>query len=150
MTIEETNKIFNTITSNGCREMNEVRFHQAVNEAIIACETLQKRFDIYARAINQIDDFFEYRYRKYSGEQTKEFIMDILDNITKQLMRNIVINFGADYNGDLLKAGDRVRSIYARCEPDNIGTITAEGFIIYDDEPETEYQILNSKYLVKI
>ena len=94
--------------------------------------------------------FFEYRYRKYSGEQTKEFIMDILDNITKQLMRNIVINFGADYNGDLLKAGDRVRSIYARCEPDNIGTIRAEGFIIYDDEPETEYQILNSKYLVKI
>ena len=54
---------------------------------IIACETLQKRFDIYARAINQIDDFFEYRYRKYSGEQTKEFIMDILDNITKQLLR---------------------------------------------------------------
>ena len=33
---------------------------------------------------------------------------------------------------------------------DNIGTIRAEGFIIYDDEPETEYQILNSKYLVKI
>lgn len=35
ITIEETNKIFNTITSNGCREMNEVRFHQAVNEAVV-------------------------------------------------------------------------------------------------------------------
>ena len=61
-----------------------------------------------------------------------------------------VINFGADHNGGLLKAGDRVRSIYTEYEPDNIGTITAEGFIIYDDEPETEYQVLDSRYLVKI
>ena len=29
-----------------------------------ACETLQKRFDIYAKAINQIDDFFEYHYQR--------------------------------------------------------------------------------------
>lgn len=34
MSQEETDKLFNTITSNGCREMDEVRFHQAVNEAL--------------------------------------------------------------------------------------------------------------------
>ncbi|MCZ7608895.1 MAG: hypothetical protein M5U17_01900 [Ignavibacterium sp.] len=34
LTKEQTDKLFNTITSNGCREMEETRFHQAVNEAI--------------------------------------------------------------------------------------------------------------------
>ena len=34
MTQKETDKIFNVITSNGCREMDEVRFNQAVNEII--------------------------------------------------------------------------------------------------------------------
>jgi len=34
LTKEQTDKLFNTITSNGCREMEEDRFHQAVNEAI--------------------------------------------------------------------------------------------------------------------
>ena len=34
LTKEQTDQIFNTITSNGCREMEENRFHQAVNEAI--------------------------------------------------------------------------------------------------------------------
>ena len=31
---EETDRLFTVITSNGCREMEETRFHQAVNEAI--------------------------------------------------------------------------------------------------------------------
>ena len=56
---------------------------------------------------------------------------------------------GVDYNGALLKPRDRVRSIYP-CELNNIGTITENGCIVYDDEPETEYQILDSRYLVKI
>ena len=55
-----------------------------------------------------------------------------------------------DYNNNKLESGDRVRSIYARAEPENIGTITKDGYIIYDDEPETEYQILDSRYLIKI
>jgi len=42
MTKSETDKIFNAITSNGCREMDEVRFHQAVNEAIAENEKLIK------------------------------------------------------------------------------------------------------------
>ena len=40
MTKSETDKIFNAITSNGCREMDELRFHQAVNEAIAKNEKL--------------------------------------------------------------------------------------------------------------
>ena len=34
MTQEETDKIFYAITSNGCRYMDEIRFNQAVNEAL--------------------------------------------------------------------------------------------------------------------
>jgi len=34
MTKKETDKIFDRITSNNCREMNKTRFHQAVNEII--------------------------------------------------------------------------------------------------------------------
>jgi hypothetical protein len=34
LTKEQTDKLFNTITANGCREMEEDRFYQAVNEAI--------------------------------------------------------------------------------------------------------------------
>lgn len=32
---ETTDKLFNAITSNGCREIDEIRFNQAVNEALI-------------------------------------------------------------------------------------------------------------------
>lgn len=55
-----------------------------------------------------------------------------------------------DYNGEELKPGDEVRSVYLDFEPENIGTITNDGYIIYNDEPETEYQILASEYLIKI
>ena len=34
MTQEETDKIFYAITSNGCRDMDEIRFNQAVNEVL--------------------------------------------------------------------------------------------------------------------
>ena len=34
MTQEETDKIFYAITSNGCRDMDKIRFNQAVNEAL--------------------------------------------------------------------------------------------------------------------
>lgn len=55
-----------------------------------------------------------------------------------------------DYNGEILKAGDRVRSIYIFEESNNIGTITENNCIIYDDEPDVEYAILDSRYLIKI
>lgn len=34
MNREKTDKIYNSITSNGCREMDEERLHQAVNDCI--------------------------------------------------------------------------------------------------------------------
>ena len=34
MNREKTDKTFYAITANGCRDMDEVRFHQAINEAI--------------------------------------------------------------------------------------------------------------------
>jgi beta-xylosidase len=39
----ETDKIFNTITAYGCREMTETRFHEAINEAIELLELYQKQ-----------------------------------------------------------------------------------------------------------
>ena len=33
MTQEQTDKIYDRMTCNECREMNKIRFHQAVNEA---------------------------------------------------------------------------------------------------------------------
>jgi len=39
----ETDKIFNTITAYGCREMTETRFYQAINEAIELFELYQKQ-----------------------------------------------------------------------------------------------------------
>lgn len=47
------------------------------------------------------------------------------------------------------KHNDRVRSVYTEHEPENIGTIKIENdeyFIVYDDKPETEYQILDDNY----
>lgn len=51
------------------------------------CETLQKRFDIYVKAINNIDDFFEYRYKNLSNEQIKEIVMNFIDTITLKLSK---------------------------------------------------------------
>lgn len=51
------------------------------------CETLQKRFDIYAKAINDIDDFFEYRYKNLSNEQIKEIVMNFIDTISLKLSK---------------------------------------------------------------
>jgi hypothetical protein len=35
---EQTDQIYYVITANGCRDMDEVRFHQAVNEALMIAE----------------------------------------------------------------------------------------------------------------
>lgn len=48
------------------------------------------------------------------------------------------------------KNGDRVKSIYFKYEPLNIGTILIENdeyLIIYDNELETKYQLLDDEYL---
>ena len=55
MNREQTDKVFHRITSNGCREMEEERFNQAVNEAIIAAadfaEGLTKKDKEYIRVL---------------------------------------------------------------------------------------------------
>ncbi len=48
------------------------------------------------------------------------------------------------------KDGDRVKGVYN--DPSDIGTIKIEGgdyLIIYDNEPEIEYRILDDEYLEK-
>lgn len=52
-----------------------------------------------------------------------------------------------DCEGNELKPGDRVESIY---DPKETGTVTEGDHLIYDDEPQTEYKIIASEYLIKI
>jgi Mg2+/Co2+ transporter CorC len=40
---------------------------------------------VYAKAINQIDDLFEYRYAAFSAEQLKTMVMQIIDDIPRSL-----------------------------------------------------------------
>ena len=52
-------------------------------------ETLQKRFDIYADAINRIDDFFEYQYEHLDKKQIKIVVMAVIDGIALKLSKSI-------------------------------------------------------------
>jgi len=48
------------------------------------------------------------------------------------------------------KEGDRVRSVYLRYEPENIGTVKisdGQYCIVYDNEPDEEYLIVDDNYL---
>lgn len=40
------------------------------------------RIEAYEKAINTIDDYFEYRYE---STQDKEFVINVLDNMTRQI-----------------------------------------------------------------
>ena len=39
----------------------------------------------YQKAINQIDDFFEYRYLHLTNEEIKKEVMGIIDNLNKEI-----------------------------------------------------------------
>jgi len=54
-------------------------------EADILLLKLNKRLAIYQKAINKIDDYFEYRYAQFDKEETRKYVYDVLDNLTKKL-----------------------------------------------------------------
>ena len=99
----ETITLFNKHAKKSLQEVNTMLMNlQMFNDALEeyksnqvqagvkpACETLQKRFDIYAKAINQIDDFFEYQYINHHQDDIKRRVMEIIDNITKQLSKSV-------------------------------------------------------------
>ena len=66
---EETDKIYQTITANGCREMNEERFYQAVNEALSIA--------------NVVGSYNNYSYNQLS--QLRKDIIGDLKDIDKRL-----------------------------------------------------------------
>ncbi len=48
------------------------------------------------------------------------------------------------------KDGDRVESVYLELEPENRGTVKIDNdeyLIVYDNEPDIEYRILDDNYL---
>ncbi len=58
LTQEQTDKIFNAVTANGCREMEELRFNYAANEAIEESNRLEKL--VMAKIADFINNKLEY------------------------------------------------------------------------------------------
>lgn len=48
-------------------------------------EDKEEILQVYAKAINQIDDLFEYRYKTYTNKELKTIVMAYIDNITTSL-----------------------------------------------------------------
>ncbi len=42
----------------------------------------KKRAKIYSDALNEMDDYFEYRYK---SKEDRDFVIDTLDNVTDKL-----------------------------------------------------------------
>lgn len=77
---EETDRTFMLITSNGCREMEEIRFNQAVNEAILNnIGNFEKSF-----RKNYIVDF-----QKYINEVTDLLICNSRGIVDNRILHNI-------------------------------------------------------------
>lgn len=80
---EETDRLFAVITSNGCREMEETRFHQGVNEAIRISSRLDWQKErpkepcvFMTRVLNKslrIYDYNIWRLEKVNGDD-KEYL----------------------------------------------------------------------------
>ena len=45
-------------------------------------------FKSYQRCVNRIDDFFEYRSKKYTSEEIRQIVLSYLDNLTNELNKN--------------------------------------------------------------
>jgi len=48
-----------------------------------------ERRDIILKAINEIGDFFEYRYRSNNPEEVRRFVLGTLDAMTKNLKNHV-------------------------------------------------------------
>jgi hypothetical protein len=80
LTQEETDKTFKLITSNGCREMEEIRFNQAVNEIISNnMGTFEKSF-----RKDYIVDF-----QKYINEATNLLLCNSRGIVDNRILHNI-------------------------------------------------------------
>lgn len=70
MTRKETDQLFYSITSNGCREMDKVRFHQAINEALHICGVMPR-----------------FLKTKYSLEELEQYIMELSARTDRHIYR---------------------------------------------------------------
>ena len=46
-----------------------------------------KKLEAYQKAINEIDDFFEYRYRSCSNEECKKFVSSCLMRLVSNIIK---------------------------------------------------------------
>lgn len=47
----------------------------------------EKILQNYIRAVNILDDYFEYRYLLHSQEENREYVIKTLDDLTKNLVK---------------------------------------------------------------
>lgn len=50
-------------------------------------EKFQRIFEQYEKAIRRIEDLFEYRYQTMCGEEVKNSVMTIIDEMTEQILK---------------------------------------------------------------
>ena len=50
-------------------------------------QKIEMMFSLYQKAINEIDDFFEYRYTGYDRGRIKAQVMSIIDKLTEKLKK---------------------------------------------------------------
>ena len=61
------------------------RVREDEEEADVLLLKLNKRLAIYQKAINEIDDYFEYRYAQFDREEIRKYVYDVLDSLAKKL-----------------------------------------------------------------
>ena len=47
------------------------------------------KLEAYQRAINDIDDFFEYRYRSCSKEEIKKYVETTMITLVQRILREV-------------------------------------------------------------
>ena len=55
-----------------------------VSSAVQPVAEINKRLTIYQKAINEIDDYFEYRYAQFDREEIRKYVYGVLDSLAKK------------------------------------------------------------------
>ena len=88
LTYRETALLAWDAAVNGCGEiekLNKEMSNRPHRTEDIMLLKLNKRLAIYQKAINEIDDYFEYRYAQFDRKEIRKHVYDVLDNLAKKL-----------------------------------------------------------------
>ena len=75
LTYKETALLAWDAAVNGCGEIEKLNKEMSD----------RPRLAIYQKAINEIDDYFEYRYAQFDREEIRKHVYGVLDKLAKKL-----------------------------------------------------------------